>query len=370
MIQDTTYVGLDAHLNTISVALLVPGSSKPLEWQVAHEPRTLRRLVQKLRREAPGKLQACYEAGPCGYTLQRELVRSGVACQVVAPSLIPRKPGERIKTDRRDARKLAGLLRAGLLTEVHPPTPAQEAVRDLCRCREAAQKDLLRCRHRLVKFLQRRALRYTAGKKPWTHTYHRWLRGLSFEHAADQAVFDDYLLAVTQLEERVSGWDAKLEATAQTEPYQRAVGCLRCFRGLDTVTAMTIVAELHEIRRFRSPRELMAYLGLVPGEHSSADRTRRGRITKAGNAHVRHVLVEACWHYRHKPAVGAKLRRRREGQPGWVIAVADRVQHRLFRRYWQLCARGKPVQKTVVAMARELVGSLWSVLMTEAETTA
>ncbi len=358
----TTYVGMDVHQKDIAVAMLVPGSRRAVEWTVANEGRAVKRLVRKLKREGAGKVESVYEAGPCGYAVQRQLAAEGVVCRVVAPSLIPVKPGERVKTDRRDARKLAELARAGLLTEVHAPTPEQEAVRDLCRCREDAREDLLRARHRLSKMLLRRGWRYGAGRA-WTGRHRAWLRGLRFEYPAEQVVFDDYLMAIELLEQRLRGLDRTLEEISRTEPYVERVGWLRCFRGIDTITAMTILAELHDFRRFTSARRLMAYLGLVPGEHSSGESTRRGGLTKAGNAHVRRVLIEAAWHYRHRPAVGAPLRRRRQGQPTAMIALADRAQQRLYRRWGRLVlGRGKPTPKAVAALARELVGFLWAAL--------
>lgn len=362
MRETTTFVGLDAHKKTIQVALLSPGSSVPVEWEVHHEPSAVRRLAKRLLKEGTGRIRACYEAGPCGYALQRQLQAAGVECEVIAPSLIPIKPGEHIKTDRRDARKLAELLRAGLLTEVHPPTPEEEAVRDLCRAREDAKEDLLRCRHRVGKMLLRRGITWPPGRSCWTQAHWEWLRSLPFEREAERAAFDDYLLALQQVEERVRTLEAKLESVAQAEPYREPVAWLRCFRGIDTVTAMTIVAELHDFRRFTSPRGLMSYLGLVPKEHSSGESRRRGSITKAGNNHVRRVLIETAWHYRHPHAVGKGLRKRREGQPAKVIAIADKAGQRLYRRFYRLGARGKPGCRIVVAVARELVGFLWSVL--------
>ncbi|HTE64744.1 MAG TPA: IS110 family transposase [Candidatus Binatia bacterium] len=357
-----TFVGMDAHKKAINLAMLLPGERLPVEWQVANEPAAIRRLAKKLVREAPGEVRCCYEAGPCGYALQRELHQAGgVVCEVVAPSLTPVKPGEHIKTDRRDARKLAELFRGGLLTEVHAPTADQEAVRDLSRCREDAQEDLTRSRQRMSKFLLRRALIFRVSKRAWGVLHRQWLRGLTFEHAADQAVFGDYLLAIEQLEERVRTLDAQLAAAAEQEPYREPVAWLRCFRGIDTVTAITLVAELHDFRRFRTARELMAYLGLVPSEYSSGNSRHRGAITKAGNCHARRVLVEAAWHYRHRSKSSATLRRRRQGQPARVIALADRAQERLCRRYRHLVERGKPTPKVVVAIARELVGFLWAV---------
>lgn len=357
----TTFVGLDAHKATIQVTMLVP-DQKPVEWQIQNEPAAIRRLAKRLLKEGTPELATCYEAGPCGYSLQRQLRSLGVACEVVAPSLIPVKPGDRIKTDRRDARKLAELLRADLLTEVHPPTPEEEAVRDLCRAREDVTEDYLRSRHRLGKMLLRRGIVWGEGKKAWTVPHRVWLRSLRWEHEADQAVFDDYLLAVEQAEERIKSLDAKLDTQAQREPYREPVAWLRCFRGIDTVTALTVVAELHDFRRFGSPRELMAYLGLVPSEYSSSESRRQGSITKAGNSHVRRVLVEAAWHYRRPWLPGYTLKKRRVGQPLQIIALADKAGQRLHRRFVRLSARGKPTCKTVIAVARELVGFIWAAL--------
>lgn len=360
MKEGTTYIGLDAHKKTIQVCLLRSNREEPLEWQVANEPGAVRRMAKKILKEAQGEVLSCYEAGPCGYALQRQLQGAGVTCQVIAPSLIPVKPGDRIKTDKRDARKLAELLRANLLTEVQPPNSEQEAVRDLCRCREDAKEDLLRCRHRLGKMLLRRGFAW--HQSAWTLKHREWIRTLRFDQPADQAMLADYLLAIEQIEERIRTLETKIEALSQREPYREPVAWLRCFRGINTTTAMTIVAELHNFSRFHSPRELMGYLGLVPSEYSSADTRKQGAITKAGNSHVRRVLVEAAWHYRHPFTIGKPLRQRREGQPEAVIAVADKCGHRLYRRFFRLTTRGKPAGKIVVAVARELVGFIWAAL--------
>jgi transposase len=359
------WVGMDAHKKAINVAVLCGNEREVREWTVENKPAAIRRLVKKVVREADGReVRCCYEAGPCGYALQRQIEAAGpVICEVIAPSLIPRKPGERIKTDRRDARKLAEMLRTGLLTEVQAPTPEQEAVRDLCRAREDAKEDLLRCRHRLNKMLLRRGLVYRVGSRLWTGAHRQWLRSLRFEHASDRAVMQDYLMAIEQLEERLKTLEQELTTAAESEAFREPVGWLRCFRGIDTVTAVTVVAELHGIERFQSPRELMAYVGLVPSEHSSSERTRRGGITKAGNSHARRVLIEASWHYRHPPRNSRALQRRRKGQPAAVMAIADKAQHRLYRRQRHLVARGKKSTQAVVACARELVGFIWAALL-------
>jgi len=360
MTESTTYVGIDAHKKDLFVAMLVDAAKAPVSWQLANEPKAVRRLVRKLEREAPGPVRVFYEAGPCGYALQRQMTTARVTCEVVAPALIPRQPGERVKTNRRDARKLAELGRAGLLTAVHPPSPEDEAVRDLARARDDAREDLQRCRHRLGKLLLRRGLHY-AGRN-WTRGHRAWLESLTWAHAAERAVLDDYLLAIDHTEARLLELDARLGELAERDPYREPVGWLRCFRGIDTLTAMLILAELHHVQRFASAPALMAYLGLVPGEHSSGDRHRRGRITRTGNALVRRLLVETAWHYQHRPRVGVALRRRRQGQPGRVIALADKAQQRLCRRFRQLAALHKPAPKIAVAIARELAGFLWAAL--------
>lgn len=360
MKQVTTYVGIDAHKKDLFLAMLIGHASKPVTWQLANEPNAVRRLVRKLERDAPGPVQVFYEAGPCGYALQRQVTTSRVSCDVVAPALIPRKPGERVKTNRRDARKLAELGRAGLLTAVQPPTPADEAVRDLARARDDAREDLQRCRHRLGKLLLRRGLHY-AGRN-WTRGHRQWIDSLEWTHGAERAVVDDYLLAIDHTEARLLELDARLAEIAQREPYRELVGWLRCFRGIDTLSAMLILAELHDFRRFSSPCALMAYLGLVPSEDSSGEKHRRGRITRTGNALVRRVLVETAWHYQHRPSIGVALARRRKGQPGRVIAIADKAQQRLCRRFRKLAAEHKPAPKIAVAIARELAGFLWAAL--------
>lgn len=309
-------------------------------------------------------MRSCYEAGPCGYALKRSIESLGpVVCEVIAPSLIPKKPGEKIKTDRRDAKKLAELLRANLLTEVQPPTPEEEALRDLCRCREDAKEDLMRSRHRLSKLVLRRGFTYTKGKKAWTQAHLKWLKSLNWEYEADQVVFDDYLRSIGNLEERLTGLNVTLEDLSKKQPWAEHVAALRCFPGIDTITAMTIIAELHDFSRFPSPRDLMSYIGLVPSESSSGERKKKGSITKTGNTHARKILVEAAHHYRHKPSVGVKLRKRREGQPGNIIAIAEKAHLRLHRRYWHLVLAGnKEKNKAVVAVARELVGFIWAAL--------
>lgn len=361
MKEPITVVGMDTSKSRIQPALLLPHEQRATVWEIANEPSAVRRLVKKVQREAAGEAVFVYEAGPCGYALQRQIEQLGSRCVVVAPSLVPKRPGERIKTNRRDARNLAEMYRAGMLVEVRLPSPEQEAVRDLCRAREDVLEDRARCRHRLAKMLLRRGYAYTAGRH-WTQAHRRWLNGLAFEHEADQIVFADYRLAIDHADARLRELESQLLAFAHQGPYREKVGWLRCFRGIDTLTAITVLCELHGIERFRTARQLMAYLGLVPREYSTGLKHHRGPITGVGNAHVRRVLTEACHPYRHRPAVGGLLAKRRQGQPGWIIAIADRAQQRLHRRFWHLVSRGLPKGKVIIALERELVGFLWSVL--------
>jgi transposase len=361
-----TWVGIDAHKKTLAVAVLSPGGREAEDFTIENTERAIRKLARRLTSAAKGReVRACYEAGTCGYTLQRRLESAGVVCEVIAPSLIPRKPGERVKTDRRDARKLAELNRAGVLTTVSPPTPEQEAVRDLCRCREDVRADLHRCRHRLVKMLVRRGYVFNTSQRLWSVAHRRWLEALVFENETDRVVIAEYKLAIEQAERRLRAMDAELERAAQLPLYREHVAWLRCFRGIDTTVAMIFVAELHGIERFDSPGALAAYLGLVPSLYASGDSERRGKITKTGNGHIRRALVQACWQYRHRPGVGRALRARREGQPERVLAIAEQAERRLSGRYTRLKLRGKHTNKVVIAIARELVGFMWAAMRTE-----
>jgi transposase len=368
MREPTTFVGMDVHKREIAVAMLVVDNPGPVELRVENEPTAIRRLARRLQREGGGAVHCVYEAGPCGYALQRQLQGLGLTCDVVAPSMIPIRPGDRVKTDRRDARKLAELARAGLLTVVRPPSEDEEAVRDLCRGRDDARLDLMRARHRLGKFLLRRGRVFgKGGQRAWSQAHRWWLGTQTFERTAEQVMFEHYLLAVEQAAARRRSLEQHLEDLAREPRYAEAVGWLRCFRGIDTISAITLIAELHDFRRFRSPSQLMAYLGLVPSEYSSGPRHQRGGITHTGNRHVRRLLVEAAWHYRHKPRVSEALAARRHGQPPAIIALADRAQLRLCRRHRRMARQGKHANKIVVAIARELVGYLWAALTPPAQ---
>lgn len=358
--QSTTIIAFDHHAATTMAAVLLPGHRTPAVHPLTSESGTILRFVERLRRQ--GAVVCCYEAGPCGFELQRTLTTHGIPCEVIAPALIPRRAGDRIKTDRRDAGQLAVLYRAGALTAIHIPTEQEEAARDLLRCREDIRADLLRARHRLSKFLLRHGRRHTGTKKAWTKKHDGWLRAQTWPLAALEQTHRAYLRTVDEAIARLRHVEEDLRALLTLEPLQARVMDLRCFRGINDLTALTIAAELGDPRRFATAPRTMAFVGLVPSEHSSGAKQARGRITKTGNAHLRRVLVEAAWHYRHRPFVGATLRARQRGAPPEVIAQAWAAQQRLHRRYHRLAARGKPSQHIITAVARELTGFVWAAL--------
>jgi len=366
MEKGITYAALDDHKRRHQVAVLLPGMSRQeaVTWSVDNTPAGIRKMVRRVKRMAPGDVRFCYEAGPNGYVLQR-LISSfeGVSCVVVAPSKTPRRSGDRVKTDRRDARKLVSLFRSGELVGVVPPTREEEALRDLCRCREAAQERLTAGRHQLDKFLTRNGYIYRDGKN-WTKGYRAWLSKLSFDDWRRQRTFEDYRFCIEQDEERVKRLDAEISCAAEEEPYRTLVGHIRCFRGFDTLSAMVVVSELFAVGRFTTAPFLMGFLGLVPSEDTTCWSPRRGPITKAGNEHVRRILVEAAKHYRHPARVSKGLAERRQGQPEWVIALADKAQSRLHQKYARMVwGKSKHANVAAVAVARELVGFLWAVLI-------
>jgi len=364
MKEGISYVGLDVHKAFIQVALLLPERDEALQWRVPNEPAKVSGLVRKLQRSCPGHVELCYEAGPCGYALSRRL--NGVKrfrCQVIAPSLIPRKPGDRVKTDRRDARKLAAFLRSGLLTEVRPPSPEDEARRDLCRRRSSIQTDLKAAKHRLSKFLLRNGRVFRGTKTNWTEKHFQWLRSQRFEDANAQFVFDDMLWAVDSLTQRLGLVDERIAEISTDEALVEPVALLQCFKGVAVVTAVSVVVELYSFERFDSPRGLTAFIGLVPSEHSSSGKPNRGGITKAGNGRLRRLLVEAAHNCVRSAHTGKHLAKRREGQPPWAVALAEKAQLRARKRYLRLTARGKLHNVAVVAVAREMAGFLWAMLM-------
>jgi transposase len=355
-----THVGLDAHAERIVIATLTGQAREPEVRDIPNDPKVIRRTFQRLAAEAY-ELRCCYEAGPCGFELHRQLTAMGIACEVVAPSLIPVRAGDRVKTDRRDASKLARLYRAGELTTITVPSVEQEAVRDLVRARDDVRKDLTAARHRLGKFLIRHGRIYSAGKN-WTQRFWAWASKLVFEQESERITFDHYAREVEHLVARRAELDREIERIARTEPYAAAVGKLACLRGISTLSALALVAEIGDFRRFESPRQFMAYVGLVPREYSSGGKERRGGITKTGNGHVRRLLVEAAWSYRHRPALGERIQAALKGQPPAVVEYARKAQVRLHRRYTRLVSRGKKSQVAVTAVARELCAFTWGIM--------
>jgi transposase len=354
---------MDVHKERIVLAILDGEETEAETVTIRNTPQALRKLLRRLSPDG-GAVHACYEAGPCGYDVQRQLTTLGIDCAEIAPSLIPAKAGDRVKTDRRDATKLASLHRAGLLTPIAVPDEEQEALRDLVRARESVMRQVRAARHQLAKFLLRRGRIYREGRN-WTQRHRAWVRAQTFEHPAAQKTCDHYRLHLEYLEQRLAELDGDLAAVGQDEPYREVVGRLSCLRGVNLLTAMILVAEIWDFRRFPSAAAFSSYLGLVPSEHSSGSSERRGAITKAGNVHVRRALVEAAWHYRHPPSLDGAVGRRVQGQDPAVVQQAFHAQRRLHRTYWKMVNRGRPSSVAAVAVARELSGFLWG-LMTAA----
>jgi transposase len=355
-----TYVGLDVHKDTIAVALAEAGRrSEVREYgEIAHTPSALKALATKLSRGG-SELRFCYEAGPCGYGIQRQLTLAGHGCFVVAPSLIPRKPGDRIKTDRRDAANLARLHRAGELTPVWVPDPAHEAIRDLVRARLAAVRSLRQARQQLTGFLLRHGHHY--NRPAWTLMHRRWLAGLRFEQPAHHIVLEDCIAAVEAATARRDRLEAHIEAALPDWSLAPVVRALQALRGMGLVAAATLVGELGDIARFANPRQLMAYLGLVPSERSSGAARRQGGITKAGNGAARRMLIEAAWSYRFPARLSREQLLRQETLAKPIRDIAWKAQERLCRRYRRLVQAGKSPNVVTTAIARELSGFVWAI---------
>lgn len=358
MHQPIRFVGLDVHADTITAAVAEEGCGE--SRHLGRFPNDLTRLLEALDRLGErGALRCAYEAGPTGYGLQRALSEAGIDCVVIAPSKTPRGSGERVKTDRRDAARLAHFLRSGDLVEIRVPDEACEAMRDLLRAREGAKRAQLRARHQLSKFLLRHGRRF--GKGHWTNLHHEWIAKQRFEHPAQEGVLVESLQAVREQSARIERYDRLLaELVPQTEQ-AKLIQALQAFRGIQLLTAASIAFELGDLRRFPSAKKLMGYLGTTPSEDSSGERVRRGTITKAGNTGLRRLLVESSWSYRHRPCESYRLRKRAEGVAPGVRAIAWKAQVRLNGRYKRMLARGKTKQKMLVAVARELAGFIWAV---------
>jgi transposase len=353
------YIGLDVHRATIAVALADEDRAPTSYGTISNDPGAVRKLMTRLG--GPDvRLHVAYEAGPTGYVLHRQLTGLNIECMVVAPSLIPRQPGNKVKTDRRDALKLARLLRSGDLTAVWVPDQEHEALRNLVRARAEAKVDQLRAKHRLSKLLLRQGCHPPIGVRNWSKRYLAWLRELAFEHVADRVVFADHLAEVVAAAERVKRLEAALRECAPTTRQAPLITALQAFRGIGFVSAVTIVAEAGDLRRFPTAPQFMAYTGAVPSEASSGSKHTRGRITRTGNAALRHILGEAAQHARHAPCLSDDLRRRQKHVPTAVVELAWQVQLRLHARYRHLAWRIGP-HKAIIAVARELAGFVWAV---------
>ncbi|HLO77795.1 MAG TPA: IS110 family transposase [Magnetospirillum sp.] len=359
--NDIIFVGLDVHKATIAVAVAegARGGEVRQLGAIPNRADQIAKLVEKLGKGGR-RLNFCYEAGPCGYGLHRQLTALGHECMVVAPSLIPMKAGDRVKTDRRDAVMLAKLHRAGELTAVWVPDAAHEGMRDLIRARATAVRVLGKARQHLQGFLLRHGRVY-AGKRGWTLAYRRWLTSVRFDHPAQQVVLQDYIHAVADGEARVARLTRQIEDLVPQWSMAPVVEALQAMRGVAFIVAVTVAAEVGDFSRFDNPRQLMAYLGLVPSEHSSGATVRRGGITKAGNALARRALIEGAWTYRMQARVSRKLHDRIETLPQAIRDIAWKAQVRLCARYRRLAAAGKAKVVVTTAIAREMVGFLWAI---------
>jgi transposase len=351
------HLGLDVHKDTISAGILLPDQQVPDVERIANDEPSIRRLVAGFA--DPRLLRACYEAGPTGFELARLLHRMDVRCEVIAPSLIPRAPGDKVKTDRRDCRRLARLHRAGELVAIRIPTPAEEAVRDLCRTRGDMVDDLTRARNRLGKFLLRHGRAWRDGST-WTHKHASWLAAQRFQEPALAQTYAHYRAVVDARTAELDAIEAELVGWCDRSPFDWQVARLAAYRGVTRLGALTLAAEVCDWRRFGRAAAFMGFCGLVPSEYSSGSRVHRGRLTKAGNAHLRAQLVESAWSYQHRPSVGREITRRQQGLDPQVVARAWVTQQRLCGRFRSLAARKNTKSIVAAAIARELAGFLWA----------
>lgn len=354
------WIVFDVHKNSLVAGVLPPAGGAATVTRVENTERAVRRFVDRLG--DPQLLAVAYEAGPCGYDLFRLLTRIGVACDVIAPSLVPVRAGDRVKTDRRDAKKLVRLYRAGELSFVEPPSPEQEGLRDLVRCREDLRRGRTAARHRVAKALLRHGHIYREGKKAWTKQHQAWLRRQRLDDPLAQRALEHMLSHLAAVDAQLGAIEHELEQVATAEPWCDPVRWLASFRGIGLLTALGLIAEIGDFRRFAHPRELMSYLGLTPSEYSSGDQQHRGHITKCGNHHARLLLVEAAWHYQHAPRLSARARALAPHTPSAVTTRAWQAQVRLHHRHRTLTGHGKRSTVANVAVARELCGFLWAAM--------
>ncbi|QNK58711.1 IS110 family transposase [Paenibacillus sp. PAMC21692] len=357
----TKYVGLDVSKQKIAIAIADEGKQDPRYWgSIPHTKEAVRKWVQQVR-STDMTLEVCYEAGPTGYVLYRWLLEMDVSCTVIAPSLIPKRAGDRIKTDKRDALRLAQLFRSGELTSIYIPTLKDESLRDLVRAREDAKEDLNRHKQRLGKLLLRHQLSPPNGATPWTHAYEEWLDTLQFTEDSQRVVFQEYRETIRETKERMKRYEKEIEEQEKVSHQAPLIQAFQALRGVAVLTATTLASEICTISRFPSASAFMSYCGLVPSERSSGETRWQGRLTKAGNAHLRRVLVESAWSYRYSPAVKRKMRERVTGLPSEIQTIAWNAQQRLHRKYRSMIRKGKHKGTLVAALARELAGFVWAI---------
>jgi len=356
------WIGIDDHADKWTIAQFRGDEDKPAkEFELVPDASGYRKLI-KFAKELGGEVRIVYEAGPCGYELYRQLTKAGLKCSVAAPSLTPRKPGDRVKTNRRDAKKLARYLRAGdMLTLIAVPDKERESLRDLVRARHGVQKDLLRNRHQISKLVLRYGHRYREGKTAWSKQFWTWLGKIKLDEQHSQFVLEERIITHERLLEQRGRYDEAIEAAAKAPEYVPYVTALTVLRGIDRLSAMTLLSELGDLRRFKTAPQLMAAIGLVPSESSTGDKTTRFSITKTGNAHVRHIVVEAAWQYQRRITNGPTIRGRRKDQPQGLINIAEKCDRRLNRKFHRMTSRGKRSTVAVVAVARELMGFVWAI---------
>jgi len=354
------WIGIDDHADKWTIAQYRNVEGKPArEFELVPNDAGYKKLI-RFAKSLEGEVRIVYEAGPCGYELYRRLSKAGLQCQVAAPSLTPRKPGERVKTNRRDAAKLGRYLRSNDLTFIAVPDETRESLRDLIRARGGVQKDLVSIRNRITKLLLRYGQRYRDGEA-WTVRFWTWLRAVKLTGEYSQLVLDEMIVTLEQRQAQRARYDGMIEAAAKRPEYESFVRAFTVLRGINTLSAMTILAELGDLRRFASAPQLMAAVGLVPSEYSTGDKTSRYAITKTGNAHMRHIVVEAAWHYQRRPSEGPRIKARRKNQPQALVDIAKKCDLRLNRKFHRMTSRGKRSTVAAVAVARELVGFIWAI---------
>lgn len=353
------WIGIDDHADKLTIAHLVDGNEPIHQFEVVPDEKGYRKLLAYLK-GLSGQVRVAYEAGPCGFELYRRLRKAGIHCDVAAPSLTPVKPGDRVKTNRRDAQKISRLYRAGELTLIAVPDEKRESVRDVVRGREAVLKRVVSLRNQITKLLLRYGIRYREGR-PWTQRFWAWLGGLKIENDNTRFVLEEMITALKSTLAQLARFDDWIEAASKDEQYAPSVAALRTVRGIDTLSAMTIMVELGDLRRFASAPQLMAAIGVVPAEASTGPKQTRLPITKTGNAHVRRVLIEAGWNYTTRAVEGRTMKARRSGQAQAIVDIARKCDLRLNRKYHRMTSRGKRSTVAVVAIARELAGFIWAI---------